>query len=120
MKLLKLKPVSGVYTITNVKNGKVYIGQSINIKMRWSAHVDALFYGKHTNKSLLSDFQDMGIKVFNAEIVELCEPDKVVLLKRERFYIAQYYQGGYDLYNTLEDSFGFTFPFVKHSGRKWI
>ena len=26
---------SGVYVITNIVNGKIYIGSSVNIKKRW-------------------------------------------------------------------------------------
>ena len=28
----------GIYKITNLINGKSYIGQSINIKQRWKTH----------------------------------------------------------------------------------
>ena len=32
----------GVYKIINNVNGKIYIGQSINIKNRWTDHINAL------------------------------------------------------------------------------
>jgi group I intron endonuclease len=32
------EPISGVYKITNLENGKVYIGKSQDIRLRWSQH----------------------------------------------------------------------------------
>ena len=28
----------GIYKITNILNGKIYIGQSVDIEKRWSTH----------------------------------------------------------------------------------
>jgi len=29
----------GIYKITNINNGKVYIGQAVNIAERWRQHI---------------------------------------------------------------------------------
>ena len=47
---------SGIYKITNLKNGKVYIGQSENIFVRRKQHFSALNYGYHDNKDMQADF----------------------------------------------------------------
>jgi hypothetical protein len=47
---------SGIYKITNLKNGKVYIGQSENIFMRRKQHFGALRKGSHTNKQMQEDY----------------------------------------------------------------
>ena len=31
----------GIYKITNNVNGKIYIGQSVNIEKRWKDHISA-------------------------------------------------------------------------------
>ena len=38
----------GIYCITNIKNQKKYVGQSININLRWKKHINAAF-NKNTN-----------------------------------------------------------------------
>jgi len=105
MKLSKFKPVSGIYKICNTKNGKIYVGQSFNIWLRWSNHVNDLVSKKHSNRDLLEDFQCYGIDSFTVEIIEKCSSDKNVLLSKERYWITQYYQQGETLYNKNLDKF---------------
>ena len=47
-----MKRQSGVYVITNLTNKKIYIGSSIDIKVRWSNHKSELKRGVHNNKYL--------------------------------------------------------------------
>ena len=42
----------GIYKIENKVNGKVYIGQSVNIKKRWKQHKYELNSNNHVNKHL--------------------------------------------------------------------
>lgn len=46
----------GVYSITNNKDGKRYIGSSIDIKQRWSTHASQLRCGKHYNRQRVQLF----------------------------------------------------------------
>jgi group I intron endonuclease len=64
---------SGVYTITNIINGKYYVGSSNNIKRRWRHHKDTLRRGIHPNKYLQRAFDKYGEDNFLFEIVELTE-----------------------------------------------
>ena len=50
------KTICGIYSITNQVNGKIYIGQSINIFARWKNHLTGLYGGYHTNKHLQNSF----------------------------------------------------------------
>lgn len=50
------KQPSGIYKITNQKNGKVYIGQSENIFIRRKQHFSELNYGHHPNKDMQRDY----------------------------------------------------------------
>ena len=45
-------PLSGIYKITNLSNGKIYIGQSQNIYTRRQQHFVALRNGSHENKEM--------------------------------------------------------------------
>jgi hypothetical protein len=100
MKLSKLKPVCGIYKITNLKNGRIYIGQSRNVQVRWANHVNQLVSGSHSNSKLLQDFKEYGIKAFEVEVIEKHRSDKN-LLAREEFYILQCHRQGYSLYNRI-------------------
>lgn len=48
-------PLSGIYKITNLTNGKVYVGQSQNIFMRRKQHFTQLRRGVHENKQMQED-----------------------------------------------------------------
>jgi hypothetical protein len=90
--------VVGIYKITNLVNGKVYIGQSINIEKRWKTHKkDALWKdGLNYEYPLYRAIRKYGIKNFSFEIIEECAIDE--LNEREIFYIAKYdsYENGYN------------------------
>lgn len=49
-----------VYSITNIKTNKIYIGQTINFKRRKSEHIYNLKNNKHRNHYLQEDFNIFG------------------------------------------------------------
>lgn len=63
---------SGVYCIKNIKNNKVYIGQSININRRRYDHKRLLEQGKHNNIYLQREFNKYGSDSFTFEIIKYC------------------------------------------------
>ena len=87
---------TGVYKITNCKNGKVYVGQSKDIFRRWKSHTQSLSddsdesivrraFAKH---GLRRQVSKPGIySNFKFEILENCLATD--LLKREHFYIER-------------------------------
>lgn len=86
----------GIYKITNKVNGKVYIGQSINIKERWHRHKTD--YNKIDNY-LYRAFKKYGLDNFLFEIIEECEKED---LNNREIYWIKYYdshnpQKGYNL-----------------------
>ena len=92
--------LSGIYKITNKITQKVYIGQSVDIRRRWTAHINIL---NDTNANAIEKssaiHQSMlkyGIENFTFEIVELCSIDQ--LNDREKFWIQSYnsYLRGYN------------------------
>lgn len=48
-------PQSGIYKITNLNNGRVYIGQSKNVWGRRKQHWTALRGGHHENERMQKD-----------------------------------------------------------------
>lgn len=65
---------TGIYKITNPK-GKVYIGQSINIPMRFSSY--RKMRSNSTGPKLLHSIRKYGYANHTFEILECCEPSKL-------------------------------------------
>src|SRR5258705_5831466 len=80
--------VPGIYIILNTKNGKVYLGQTQNIRIRWNRHKRDLIKGNHPNKHLQLAWNKYGEKAFQFKILERCEVDK--LNEREGHFIQIY------------------------------
>jgi group I intron endonuclease len=62
---------SGIYQIKNVKNGKLYIGSSIQIEIRWQDHLRDLRNNKHCNKHLQNAFNCYGEENFLFEVIDV-------------------------------------------------
>lgn len=75
----------GIYKITNLINGKFYIGSSKVINQRWAAHRWELKYNRHHNQRLQNAYNKYGLENFAYEILEYVEEDK--LIEREQHYI---------------------------------
>lgn len=82
----------GIYLIRNKINGKVYIGQSINIERRIGDH-----FSRRSGTDLHKDIQQYGKDNFEIEVLEECKVED--LNKRERFYIEKYESFGEKGYN---------------------
>lgn len=76
-------PTIGIYKITNLINGKVYIGQSSNIERRFREHKS-----NSTSEHLRASIQLYGIDNFDFSILEITDIED--LDDRERYWI-QYY-----------------------------
>lgn len=74
----------GIYKITNLKNGKSYIGQSIDIKRRFWDH---RCISHETNIHLRYAMKKYGKDSFKYEVLEECKASD--LDEREKFWIAK-------------------------------
>ncbi len=54
-----------VYLITCLRNGRVYVGSSIDWKRRKAQHLSGLRSGKHFNRQLQYDFDRFGLRAFS-------------------------------------------------------
>jgi len=82
------KKTIGIYSITNIINGKIYIGQSIEIEKRWRRHKNELKNNKHDNIYLQRSVNKYGFDNFQFEIIEECK--KELLNEREIYWISNY------------------------------
>lgn len=91
--------LSGIYKITNLINGKIYIGQSRDILARWQEHISKANYQNISyNYPLYQDFRNLGLTNFSFEFLELNIYDKEQLDKLEKEYISQFnsFNNGYN------------------------
>lgn len=103
--------IIGVYSITNLKTNKLYIGESLDIDKRWINHKNDLLNNQHANYYLQQDFNKFGKSFFKFEVLQEVERDSVTitqskLLMLENAYIEKYKKENYELYNienTLKD-----------------
>ena len=79
------KVMTGIYKIENLVNGKVYIGQAVDIITRWRQHKRDY---KIKNQIIYRAMRKYGFKNFSFEIIMLCEEDLLNLM--EIYYIKQY------------------------------
>ena len=99
-RLLPNGDYSGVYKITRLKTGEIYIGQTTSIDKRFQDHVkSALGVGTLTSSQLHRTMAKDGPENFTFEIIEQVEKDK--LKEREAYYINFYDSKNYGL-NTIK------------------
>lgn len=78
----------GVYSVTNLKNGKRYVGSSIDLKGRKDVHFSNLRRGISSHKYLKEDYDKYGERSFIFEILEYCE--KEIRFEREQYWMNYY------------------------------
>lgn len=88
-RVLGTSAVCGIYKITNILTGDIYIGQSVNIADRWKNHIKCgLGIDASSTNKLYNNMQEYGVWNFTFEILQKCSRDK--LNEKERFWIEMY------------------------------
>ena len=84
----------GIYKIENLINGKVYIGQSVNIEERWQSHKAIVINKANSYKTTLQyplylALDKYGLENFKFEIIEECGLNE--LDEREQYWISYFH-----------------------------
>ncbi len=90
--------ISGIYTITHIDSGRVYVGSATNIYTRWNYHRSSFRTGKHCTPYLKNAWDKYGETAFRFDIIERVQ-DKSNLIEREQYWI--------DFYNASDRECGF-------------
>lgn len=81
--------VSGIYKITYIKTGQSYIGQSTDIKNRWTEHIkSSLGIGSIATSTFHNHLAEKGLWNFHFQLLE--EVEKDLLRERESYWIDYY------------------------------
>jgi len=80
---------SGIYKITNMSNGKMYIGSSKNLTKRKREHFWSLRKGNHINSYLQNAWNKYGELFFEFKIIENVKNEEE-LLKKEQVYMDSF------------------------------
>lgn len=89
--------IIGVYKISNIKDGRYYIGHSQNIEKRFKTHKYNLKRGKHINMFLQNSYNKYGLDSFTFEIIH--KFDNVEKSKEKELEYLQNLEIRKELYN---------------------
>ena len=93
------KEKCGIYKITHIPSQKVYIGQSVNIRRRWTSHIKSAYnIGDIAHQKVHDAMADEGIDNFTFEVIEEVSKDR--LNEREKYWINYYKSQDWGYNNT--------------------
>jgi group I intron endonuclease len=93
-----------VYKMTNLVNGRVYIGKTIRgYRQRWKEHKDELNRGQHYNAWLQEDWKTYGEDGFTFELLVQCNSEEEANETKKRFIL---WYGSYNPVRGYNRTFG--------------
>lgn len=108
----------GIYKIENLINGKVYIGQSVDIQYRFNNHKSESFNPKSNayDTAIHRAIRKYGVDNFSFEIIEECDQNK---LREREIYWIDYYQSFGNGYNLTSGGEGVPTVNIKQAQKLW-
>lgn len=77
---------SGVYQIKSKLDGRLYVGSSVDVYVRWREHkYNAMNHNLKIKQVICRAIEKYGEENFEWSIIELCDPD--VLIEREQYWL---------------------------------
>lgn len=73
---------SGVYKVTCVPTGNIYVGSAVNFRKRWSLHKRSLRSGDHHSKYLQASWNKYGADAFVFEPLLVCDASMVLVYEQ--------------------------------------
>lgn len=69
---------TGIYQITNIKNGRKYVGSAVNISKRWREHLRQLEDGKHHSRFMQRCWNKHGGECFVFRVILCCNVESLI------------------------------------------
>ncbi len=76
---------SGIYKLTLVEDGRIYVGSSVNIEKRWIGHKKAAESENDSIQYIQKALRKYGFDSFSWEVLEICSEE--MLIEREQYYL---------------------------------
>lgn len=92
-----MRKVSGIYSIKNLKSGRMYIGSSYNIRARWNKHKRDLRRGKHHSLPLQRAFDKYGEQSFEFKMLIICRQQDMLLYEQRAIDAFNSCDNGYNV-----------------------
>lgn len=92
-----MEDISGIYKIICLKNNKVYIGSSVNLRKRKISHLHELRLNKHSNKRLQNAYNKYGEESFCFEKVLECSPEELLFFEEQMIKQYDSFKQGFNL-----------------------
>jgi group I intron endonuclease len=102
-----MNKIIGIYKITNLINGRVYIGQSSNVEFRFNTYKKLQCKTQH---KLYHSLKTYGIENHTFEVIKECEVN-------ELNYYERHYQ---EFYHVLDRDLGLNLSLVSVGGKKQV
>ena len=83
---------TGVYKITNTANGKIYLGQAVDIQKRFKHHKSRLSNNKHQNKHLQRAYNQYGASAFTFEPILYCDESLLNEYEVDLIFLSESYK----------------------------
>lgn len=86
----------GVYVITNLVNGRQYVGMSRCMSERIRTHFKDLYKNRHPSPPMNEDYKKYGSEAFKVHLLACGKDRDQLLLKEDRFIklLKPYYNPG--------------------------
>lgn len=107
--------IAGIYKITNIINGKCYIGQSINLNIRLRIHLWSLKKNQHASQHLQNAVNKYGIESFSFEVIEKIDIKNIKVLLFTESLLSNREQYWCDYYKSSNRHFGYNIREVVNS-----
>lgn len=118
--------VSGIYRITCVPTGKIYIGSAVSFRTRWANHFSSLRRNAHKNPKLQAAWNKYGEQAFTFEVFELVLIP--FLLEREQYWLDKlkpFGKNGFNIARVAGSNLGIKLSYehreklrIQHLGKK--
>jgi group I intron endonuclease len=96
-----------IYKITNILNGKCYVGSTAYPVQRNRHHLFMLRAGMRENQKLHDDFKRYGESVFHFEIIDTCPAESRDQKEMEYIATLRSVENGYNIKKNAATRFGF-------------
>jgi GIY-YIG catalytic domain len=96
---MSLLRTAGIYAVENLQSGRIYIGQSVDLRKRSAMHFTQLKRGKHFCLELQADYNKLGRDFFKFKVLKKCKDNPYILQRLEKSYITTNLSLGISLYN---------------------